>query len=189
MSTLGIIGSGRIGSTVAKLAVAAEYDVVLSNSRGPGSPHQGRGCPPTPRTGRSVKRCVSPFAAAPPSPKCSVHRKGRTPTVVPTLSHHARAGRSVLRSHWPSVMGVLAVSALLPLASPTSASSSAAPIVRYAAAAPDPVPSLGGLVEVTARLSGGGLAVNYPTKGRSCSDGRFSARVKLRGSPVAGTRA
>jgi hypothetical protein len=147
-----------------------------------------------------VKRCVSPFAAAPPSPKCSVHRKGRTPTVVPTLSHHARAGRSVLRSHWPSVMGVLAVSALLPLASPTSASSSAAPIVRYAAAAPDPLPSLGGLVEVTARLSGaktcrlvlvtgGGLAVNYPTKGRSCSDGRFSARVKLRGSPVAGTRA
>src|SRR5438067_317672 len=35
MATLGFIGSGRIGGTVARLAVAAGYDVVLSNSRGP----------------------------------------------------------------------------------------------------------------------------------------------------------
>ncbi|GIJ60861.1 NADPH-dependent F420 reductase [Virgisporangium aurantiacum] len=35
MTTLGIIGSGNIGGTVARLAVAAGYDVVLSNSRGP----------------------------------------------------------------------------------------------------------------------------------------------------------
>lgn len=35
MTTLGLIGSGHIGSTVARLAVAAGYDVVLSNSRGP----------------------------------------------------------------------------------------------------------------------------------------------------------
>jgi 8-hydroxy-5-deazaflavin:NADPH oxidoreductase len=33
--TLGLIGSGHIGSTVARLAVAAGYRVVLSNSRGP----------------------------------------------------------------------------------------------------------------------------------------------------------
>lgn len=33
--TLGLIGSGHIGSTVARLAVAAGYQVVLSNSRGP----------------------------------------------------------------------------------------------------------------------------------------------------------
>lgn len=33
--TLGLIGSGMIGSTVAGLAVAAGLDVVLSNSRGP----------------------------------------------------------------------------------------------------------------------------------------------------------
>ncbi|WP_155055106.1 NADPH-dependent F420 reductase [Streptomyces blattellae] len=33
--TLGLIGSGMIGSTVARLAVAAGLDVVLSNSRGP----------------------------------------------------------------------------------------------------------------------------------------------------------
>src|SRR4051795_13150290 len=35
MTTLGLIGSGHIGSTVARLAIAAGYDVVLSNSRGP----------------------------------------------------------------------------------------------------------------------------------------------------------
>jgi predicted dinucleotide-binding enzyme len=35
MTTLGLIGSGHIGSTVARLAVDAGIDVVLSNSRGP----------------------------------------------------------------------------------------------------------------------------------------------------------
>ena len=35
MATLALIGSGRIGGTVARLAVDAGYDVVLSNSRGP----------------------------------------------------------------------------------------------------------------------------------------------------------
>ncbi len=35
MRTVGFIGSGSIGGTVARLAVAAGFDVVLSNSRGP----------------------------------------------------------------------------------------------------------------------------------------------------------
>ena len=35
MTTWGFIGSGHIGSTVARLAVAAGHDVVLSNRRGP----------------------------------------------------------------------------------------------------------------------------------------------------------
>ncbi|WP_275002373.1 NADPH-dependent F420 reductase [Promicromonospora iranensis] len=35
MSTIALIGSGNIGSGIARLAVAAGYDVVLSNSRGP----------------------------------------------------------------------------------------------------------------------------------------------------------
>jgi predicted dinucleotide-binding enzyme len=35
MTTLGIIGAGRIGSQVARLAVAHGYSVVISNSRGP----------------------------------------------------------------------------------------------------------------------------------------------------------
>jgi predicted dinucleotide-binding enzyme len=37
MTTIGLIGSGHIGSTVARLAVDAGHDVVLSNSRGPGT--------------------------------------------------------------------------------------------------------------------------------------------------------
>ncbi|GAB3222060.1 NAD(P)-binding domain-containing protein [Kineococcus gypseus] len=37
MSTIGIIGSGNIGSTLARLAVDAGHDVVIANSRGPQS--------------------------------------------------------------------------------------------------------------------------------------------------------
>ncbi|HYR63424.1 MAG TPA: NADPH-dependent F420 reductase [Actinomycetota bacterium] len=37
MATVGLIGCGHIGGTVARLATAAGYDVVLSNSRGPGT--------------------------------------------------------------------------------------------------------------------------------------------------------
>ena len=35
MTTWGFIGSGHIGSTVARLAIAVGHDVVMSNSRGP----------------------------------------------------------------------------------------------------------------------------------------------------------
>jgi 8-hydroxy-5-deazaflavin:NADPH oxidoreductase len=35
MTTVGFIGSGNIGSTVARLSLAAGYDVIMSNSRGP----------------------------------------------------------------------------------------------------------------------------------------------------------
>ena len=35
MTTIGFIGSGNIGSTLARLAIGAGHDVVLSNSRGP----------------------------------------------------------------------------------------------------------------------------------------------------------
>lgn len=37
MTTIGLIGSGNIGSQLARLAVARGHDVVLSNSRGPGT--------------------------------------------------------------------------------------------------------------------------------------------------------
>ena len=35
LTTLGLIGAGRIGSQVARLAISHGYDVVVSNSRGP----------------------------------------------------------------------------------------------------------------------------------------------------------
>lgn len=35
MATIGLIGAGNIGSQLARLAIAAGHDVVLSNSRGP----------------------------------------------------------------------------------------------------------------------------------------------------------
>lgn len=35
MTTVGLIGSGNIGSTIARLALAGGHEVVLSNSRGP----------------------------------------------------------------------------------------------------------------------------------------------------------
>ena len=34
MTTVGFIGSGQIGSTIARLAIEAGHQVVLSNSRG-----------------------------------------------------------------------------------------------------------------------------------------------------------
>jgi 8-hydroxy-5-deazaflavin:NADPH oxidoreductase len=37
MTTIGIIGSGHVGSSLAKAAIAHGYDVVLSNSQGPDS--------------------------------------------------------------------------------------------------------------------------------------------------------
>ena len=37
MPTLGIIGSGNIGAAVARLAMAADIEVVIANSRGPQS--------------------------------------------------------------------------------------------------------------------------------------------------------
>jgi predicted dinucleotide-binding enzyme len=35
MTTAGFIGSGQIGSTIARLAIEAGHRIVLSNSRGP----------------------------------------------------------------------------------------------------------------------------------------------------------
>jgi predicted dinucleotide-binding enzyme len=37
VKTIGLIGAGRIGSQVARAAIASGYDVVISNSRGPGT--------------------------------------------------------------------------------------------------------------------------------------------------------
>ena len=35
MTTIGIIGAGEVGSQLARASIAAGYDVVIANSRGP----------------------------------------------------------------------------------------------------------------------------------------------------------
>jgi predicted dinucleotide-binding enzyme len=42
MTTVGLIGSGNVGITVAQLAIEAGHQVVLSNSRGPVWSFKGR---------------------------------------------------------------------------------------------------------------------------------------------------
>ena len=37
MTTIGILGAGQAGSTLARASIAAGYDVVIANSRGPGT--------------------------------------------------------------------------------------------------------------------------------------------------------
>ncbi|MFE4286046.1 NAD(P)-binding domain-containing protein, partial [Streptomyces goshikiensis] len=79
---LGIIGTGRIGSTLARILVAADHEVVLANSRGPRSigpllaelgPGAG-GAPPPPtapprgRRGLMVARAPGPGRRPPPPP-------------------------------------------------------------------------------------------------------------------------
>ncbi|MFE4791371.1 NAD(P)-binding domain-containing protein [Streptomyces sp. NPDC056756] len=58
---IGIIGTGRIGSTLARILVAADHQVVLANARGPRSlasllaelgPAGAGGAPPPGRTRR-----------------------------------------------------------------------------------------------------------------------------------------
>jgi 8-hydroxy-5-deazaflavin:NADPH oxidoreductase len=65
MSTLGTIGAGHIGSALARVAVDAGHDVVLSNSRGPESLADlvaGIAARPTARG--SVRAATAPEAAA-----------------------------------------------------------------------------------------------------------------------------
>jgi len=59
MTTIGFIGSGHIGSTVASLAIDAGYEVVLSNSRGPATLAQVIG-----RLGPKARAATASEAAA-----------------------------------------------------------------------------------------------------------------------------
>jgi predicted dinucleotide-binding enzyme len=60
MTTIGLIGSGHIGGTVARLAVDAGHDVVLSNSRGPETLAElAAGLGPHARTGTTADAAAS----------------------------------------------------------------------------------------------------------------------------------
>ena len=86
VTTWGFIGSGNIGSTVARLAVAAGHDVVLSNSRGPGTSGGPRGRARTARPrgddaggrhGRRRRCRDDPAAQLPRRPGRRAAREGR----------------------------------------------------------------------------------------------------------------
>jgi 8-hydroxy-5-deazaflavin:NADPH oxidoreductase len=87
MATVGLIGSGRIGSTVARLAIAAGYDAVLSNSRGP-------------QTLRDVVESLGPRARAATGDEAAVLSDLVVVAVpvkaYPALPAEALAGRLVL---------------------------------------------------------------------------------------------
>jgi 8-hydroxy-5-deazaflavin:NADPH oxidoreductase len=87
MTTLGLIGSGRIGSTVARLAIDAGHDVVLSNSRGP-------------ETLEDLVAELGPGARAAHGHECAVAGDlvlVSTPlTAYPSLPAAALAGKTVL---------------------------------------------------------------------------------------------
>ncbi|MGH1555362.1 NAD(P)-binding domain-containing protein [Streptomyces sp. L7] len=104
--TLGLIGSGNIGAAVARLAVAAGLDVVLSNSRGPGTladlvAELGPGRPgPPPRT-----RPRGPVTWWWPRSRCGHHeqlparrwpagRSSTQPSTTPTATAGWRSWRS-----------------------------------------------------------------------------------------------
>ena len=72
MSTLGVIGSGAIGSGVARLAVAAGMDVVLSNSRGTHTLTQlvAWGSGPAGARSRRPRQPVTPCSSASRCTRC-----------------------------------------------------------------------------------------------------------------------
>jgi len=77
MTTIGFIGSGHIGSQLARLAVAHGYDVVLSNSRGPATlstlvdelgPHARAATPDEAAAAADLAVVTVPFRALPAVP-------------------------------------------------------------------------------------------------------------------------
>jgi predicted dinucleotide-binding enzyme len=77
MTTIGFIGSGHIGSQLARLAVAHGYDVVMSNSRGPATlttlvdelgPHARAATPDEAAAAADLAVVTVPFRALPAVP-------------------------------------------------------------------------------------------------------------------------
>ncbi|WP_443071078.1 NAD(P)-binding domain-containing protein [Streptomyces sp. NBC_01476] len=100
--TVGFIGSGHIGSTVARLAIEARHQIVLSNSRGPESLADALaelGPRASAATSGSVPDRLGAWTGSPRDP--SVTRppmKGRQSPPRPRRRIKGRAGRWVPRS-------------------------------------------------------------------------------------------
>ncbi|MFD7663050.1 NADPH-dependent F420 reductase [Streptomyces sp. NPDC059788] len=101
MPTLGIIGSGRVGTAVARLAVAAGIPVVVANSRGPHSlagltgrlgPLATAGTAEEAAQAGGLVVASVPLTAVPALPAAAL--RGRT--VLDTINYHpARDGRII----------------------------------------------------------------------------------------------
>ncbi len=102
MTTIGFIGSGKIGSQLARLAVAQGHDVVLSNSRGPETlsdlvaelgPHARAGTPAEAAAAADLAVVTVPLKA------------------IPTVPVEPLAGKVVIdtNNYYPSRDGQIAV--------------------------------------------------------------------------------
>ena len=120
MPTLGTIGAGKIGAAVARAAIAAGYDVVLSNSRGPETladlvaelgPHASAAAPAgaaeagdfvlvTVPLGRYAEVPVAPLAGKVvlDTNNYYPHRDGR----IPALDRNESTTSGLLQAHLPT---------------------------------------------------------------------------------------
>ncbi len=108
VTTVGFIGSGRIGGTEARLAIAAGYDVVLSNSRGP------QNLKDLVRGAGAAARAATPAGAAAAGDLVVVSIPPRAYPAVPvkplagkpvldTINYIAAARRADTRTRWLAV--------------------------------------------------------------------------------------
>lgn len=131
VTTIGFIGSGHIGSVVARLAVAAGYDVVLSNSRGPETlkdlvdelgPHARAGTPAEAGAAGDLVVVTIPFAAYPKVPveplagKTVIDTNNYYPArdgVFPEIESGATSACQLLSEHLPTSHVVKAFNGIL----------------------------------------------------------------------------
>ena len=101
MTTWGFIGSGNIGSTVARLAIAAGHDVVLSNAEGP-----------RPCRNSSTNSALTPGPATPRKPRGRRRGGGDDSAQRPRLPVDALAGKIVIdtMNYYPDRDGHVAAS-------------------------------------------------------------------------------
>ncbi len=98
MTTIGFIGSGHIGGTVARLAIAAGHDVVLSNQHGPETlralvtelgPHARAATGSEAAQAGDLVVVTIPYRAYPQVPAGPLRDK----IVIDTTNYYARDGR------------------------------------------------------------------------------------------------
>ena len=119
MTTWGLIGSGHLGSTVARLAVRAGHDVVLSNRRGPDTladlveelgPHARAATPDEAARAGDVVVVTVPFSARADLPHDALAGRVVIDTtnyypqrdgVVPELEDESTTSSELMQAHLP----------------------------------------------------------------------------------------